>query len=50
MKYVVEMSSGDMMYISSFITFGLGIQKLIRGGDTQTHRHDGNRISLLLFI
>jgi hypothetical protein len=35
MKYTVEMGSGAMMYIPSFVKIGSGIQKLI-GGDTQT--------------
>jgi hypothetical protein len=37
MKYDVEMGSGAMMYISSFIRIGTGIPKLIWGlTDTQT--------------
>jgi hypothetical protein len=36
MKYAVEMGSGAMMYIPSFINAGSAIQKLI-GEDT--HRH-----------
>jgi hypothetical protein len=35
MKYAVEMGSGAMIYILSFIKIGSGIQKLILG-DTQT--------------
>jgi hypothetical protein len=35
MKYAVEMGSGAMMYIPSFIKIGSGIQTLI-GGDTHT--------------
>jgi hypothetical protein len=31
MKYAVEMGSGTMIYIPSFIKIGSGIQKLIRG-------------------
>jgi hypothetical protein len=31
MKYGVEMSSGGMIYIPSFITIGSGIQKLMGG-------------------
>jgi hypothetical protein len=31
MTYAVEMGSGPMMYIPSFINIGSGIQKLIRG-------------------
>jgi hypothetical protein len=39
MKYAVEMDSGVMIYIPSFIKTGSGIQKLIRGyNDTQTSR------------
>jgi hypothetical protein len=46
MKYAVEMGSGAMIYIPSFIIIGSGIQKLIRG----IHRQHGDRISLLLFF
>jgi hypothetical protein len=35
MKYAVEMGSGVMMYIRSFVKIGSGIQKLIGG----IHRH-----------
>jgi hypothetical protein len=36
MKYSVEMGSGAMIYIPSFIKFGSGILKLMRGyTDTQ---------------
>jgi hypothetical protein len=39
MNYATEMESGTMIYISSFIKIGSGIQKLIRGDtDTQTAR------------
>jgi hypothetical protein len=31
MKYAVEMGSGAMIYVPSFIKIGSGIQKLIRG-------------------
>jgi hypothetical protein len=34
MKYAVEMGSGTVMYIPSFIKIGLGVQKLIG-----IHRH-----------
>jgi hypothetical protein len=47
MKYAVDMGSGAVIYIPSFIKTGSGIQTLI-GGDTQTHRQHGDRISLLL--
>jgi hypothetical protein len=35
MKYAVEMGSGAMVYISSFIKIGSGIQNLMGG----IHRH-----------
>jgi hypothetical protein len=35
MKYAVEMGSGVMIYIPSFVQTGSGIQKFIRG----IHRH-----------
>jgi hypothetical protein len=46
MKYAVEMGSGAMIYIPSFIKVGSAIQMLIRR-DSQTHRQHGERISLL---
>jgi hypothetical protein len=49
MKYAIEMGSGAMIYIPSFITIGSGIQRLV-GGDTQTQRQHGDLISLLLFF
>jgi hypothetical protein len=36
MNYAVEMGSGVMIYIPSFIKIRSGIQKLVRGGATQT--------------
>jgi hypothetical protein len=50
MKYAVEMRSGAMIYIPSFIKIGLSVQKLMGGGLLQTHRRPGDRISLLLFF
>jgi hypothetical protein len=42
MKYTVEMGSGAMIYIPSFIKIGSGIQKFIEG----IHRHtDGMEIA-----
>jgi hypothetical protein len=35
MKYAINMASGGMIYIQSFIKIGWAIQKLLRGG----HRH-----------
>jgi hypothetical protein len=46
MKYSAEMGSGAV-YITSFIMIVLGAQKLVVGEDSQTHRQDGDRISLL---
>jgi hypothetical protein len=48
-NYAVEMGSGAVIYIPSFIRTGSGIQNLI-GEDTQTHRHHGDLISVLLFF
>jgi hypothetical protein len=40
MNYTVEIGSGVMIYIQSFVMIGLAIQKLIRGiySDTQIAR------------
>jgi hypothetical protein len=41
----VEMGSGAMIYVPSFIKIGSGVQKLI-GRETKTHTHtDSNVIS-----
>jgi hypothetical protein len=40
MKYAVEMGSGAMIYIPSFIKISSGIQKLIRG----IRRHTDNMV------
>jgi hypothetical protein len=40
MKYAAEMGSGAMIYVSSFVTIGIGTQKLIRG----IYRHTGRRL------
>jgi hypothetical protein len=40
MKFGVEMSSGVMIYIPSFIRIGSGIQKLIGG----IHRHTDSMV------
>jgi hypothetical protein len=49
MKYAVEIGSGAMIYIPSFIKIGSGIQKLI-GRDSQTPRKHEDRISLLSYL
>jgi hypothetical protein len=46
MNYAVEMGSGAMVYIPSFIKTGSGIQKLI-GGDTQAQKQYIDLISQL---
>jgi hypothetical protein len=46
MKYAVQMASCGMIYIPSFIKTGSAIQKL----HIQTHRQQGDLISLLLFF
>jgi hypothetical protein len=38
MKHAVEMGTGAMIYIPSFIKIGLGIQKLIGGKHRHTNR------------
>jgi hypothetical protein len=45
-KYAFRMGSDAIIYISSFIKFGSGSQKLI-GWYTETHRQKGDRINLL---
>jgi hypothetical protein len=45
LKYAVEMGSGAVIYIPSFIKICIAIQNL----DGGIHRHD-DRISLLLFF
>jgi hypothetical protein len=37
MKYAVEMGSGSMIYIPSFIEIGSGIQKLFGRGGVYRH-------------
>jgi hypothetical protein len=52
MNCAVEMGSGAMVYIPSYMKIGAAIQNLIVG-DTQTHGHadrDGDRINLLFFL
>jgi hypothetical protein len=48
MKNAVEMDSGGMICMPSFI-IPLDIQKLT-GGNTQTHRENGDPIGLLSFF
>jgi hypothetical protein len=46
MKYADEMGSSAAIYIPSFIKIGSGIRNLMRV-NSQTHRQDGDRISVL---
>jgi hypothetical protein len=48
MKSAIEMSSGAMIYIPSFIKTGSAIQKLM--GRIHGHRQHGDHISLLSFF
>jgi hypothetical protein len=49
MKYAIEMGSGAMIHIPTFIKISSGIQKVI-GRDTKTHRQHCDFISLLSFF
>jgi hypothetical protein len=46
MKYAVGMGSSVITYIPNFIKMGSSIQRLT-GEDTQAHRQEGDRVSLL---
>jgi hypothetical protein len=48
MNYAVEFGLGSTMYIPSFLKTSSGIQNVIV--DTQTHRQEGDLVSLLLFF
>jgi hypothetical protein len=51
MKCTVELDSGAMIYMPSYVKIGSGIEKLIGcGGDVETHRQRGLRINLLFFL
>jgi hypothetical protein len=49
MKHSVEMGSSAMIYTPSFRNIESGIEKLMWGIHTQTHRYQADLISLLLF-
>jgi hypothetical protein len=49
MKCAVEIASGSMIYVPNFVIFCSGVQKL-GGINLQTHRQQGDPISLLLFF
>jgi hypothetical protein len=46
-QYTIEVGSGAMIYMPSFMKIAVGIQKL-GGGETHTDRQHGDLISLLL--
>jgi hypothetical protein len=48
MKYAVEMGSGAMIYMPSFMYIGSGIENLVRGIHRQTDSN-GDLVRLLLF-
>jgi hypothetical protein len=50
MKYAVEMGSCTVIHVSGFIKTGSGIQKLREGIPIETHRQQGDLISLPLFF
>jgi hypothetical protein len=50
LNYAVEMGSGAVIYVPSFIKIGSGVQELIRGIHRHTHGQQGDLISLLLFF
>jgi hypothetical protein len=47
MNNAAEIGSGAMIYITSFIKFRSGIQKLMGGGGIHRHRQHGDLIPLL---
>jgi hypothetical protein len=49
MKYAVEMGSGAVIYVPSFIKIGSGVQKSIRGIHRHTHGQQRDLISPLYF-
>jgi hypothetical protein len=50
MKYTIEMGSGALIYIPSFIKIGSGIQKVVGGEGCIDHRQHGDLISLPLLF
>jgi hypothetical protein len=50
MNYAFEMGAGAMIYRASFIKIGSAIQNLIGEIHIQTHRQQGDLISLFLFF
>jgi hypothetical protein len=50
MKYDVEMDSGAMIYVPSFIKIGSAIQKLIRGIHRHTDRMEIGKPTFIFFF
>jgi hypothetical protein len=53
MKYAVEVGSYAMIYTPSSMKIGSGVETLLGGdthADTDTHRQQGDIISILLFF
>jgi hypothetical protein len=50
MKYALEFASGGMIFIPSFIEIGSDVQKFLGEIHIQTHRHEGDFISLVSFF
>jgi hypothetical protein len=50
LNYAVEMGSGAVIYVPSFIMIGAGVQTLMGGGYTHTHGQQRDLISLLYFF
>jgi hypothetical protein len=50
LNWAVEMGSGAVIYVPSFIKIGSGVQKLIGGIHRHTHRQQRDLISLLYFL
>jgi uncharacterized protein (AIM24 family) len=46
MNFAVEMASGDMVFIQKLMKTGSGFQEFYRGNILQTHRQQGDIISL----
>jgi high-affinity Fe2+/Pb2+ permease len=42
MKYAIEMGSGAIIYVPSFIKIGSGVQKLDKGGYIHTQTNSYN--------
>jgi hypothetical protein len=50
MKYAIEMGSGDVVCIPSFIKIGSDIQRWLEVIHIQTHREQGDHVGLLSFF